>query len=135
MGFTVVMIFFFQNHREKKKWTTPPLKNAPVRSCPNSNLINKYLLEQTGFEGNLTNNSKVCFSCYKCQLEILKETSLSSTDTDLSQLITSLNSQQTAVKCAKDVIDTAMHHTSIFVAEFLLQGESLLLSTAHAFFL
>ena len=97
-------------------------------SCPNSNLINKYLLEQTGFEGNLTNNSKVCFSCYKCQLEILKETSLSSTDTDLSQLITSLN------KCAKDVNDTAMHHTSIFVAEFLLQGESLLLPTAHAFF-
>ena len=76
-----------------------------------------------GFEGNLTINSKVCFSCYKSQLEIL-----------MSQLITSLNSQQTTVKCAKDVIDTAMHHTCIFVAEFLLQGESLLLPTAHAFF-
>ena len=109
-------------------------RNAPVRSCPDSNLINKYLLEQTGFEGNLSKFSKVCFSCYKCQLQILKETSLSSTDPDLSQLITSLKGKQSAVKSVQDATDTAMLHTSIFVAELLLQGESLLLPTAHAFF-
>ena len=96
-------------------------------SCPDSNLINKYLLEQTEFEGNLSKFSEVCF----CQLQILKETSLSSKDPDLSQLITSLKGKQSAVKNATDA---AMLHTSVFVAELLLQGESLLLPTAHAFF-
>ena len=33
------------------------LRNALVSSCLNSNLINKYLLEQTGFEGNLLHYS------------------------------------------------------------------------------
>ena len=90
--------YFLVKNKQAKPQTHCPMcnisiKNVPVRSCPNSNLINKYLLEQMGYEGNLTNNSKVCFSCYKSQLEIIKGTSLSSTDTDLSQLITSLNSQ------------------------------------------
>ncbi len=62
------------------------VRNIHVRSCPNSDLINKILLPQTGFEGNLSNSSKVCFSCYKCQLELHKETQLSSTDSDLSHL-------------------------------------------------
>ena len=101
---------------------------------PRQHLINKYLLEQTGFEGNLSKFSKVCFSCYKCQLQILKETSLSSTDPDLTQLITSLKGKHSVIKSVQDVTDTAMPHTSIFVAELLLQGESLLLPTAHAFF-
>ena len=61
------------------------------------------------------------------------ETSLSSTDPDLSQLITSLKGKQSTVKSVQDATDTAMLHTSIFVAELLLQGESLLLPTAHAF--
>ncbi len=111
------------------------VRNIHVRSCPNSDLINKILLQQTGFEGNLSNSSKVCFSCYKCQLELLKETQLSSTDSDLSHLIATLNSKQVPLKCAStDVIDTAMHYTSIFVAEILLQGESLLLPMVHTFF-
>ncbi len=61
---------------------------------------------------------------------------LSSTDSDLSHLIATLNSKQVPLKCAStDVIDTAMHYTSIFVAEILLQGESsLLLPMVHTFF-
>ncbi len=85
------------------------VRNIHVRSCPNSDLINKILLQQTGFEGNLSNSSKVCFSCYNCQLELLKETQLSSTDSDLSHLIATLNSKQVPLKCAStDVIDTAI---------------------------
>ena len=95
------------NHRPIAQCATL-IRNAPVRSCPDSNLINKYLLEQTGFEGNFSKISKVCFSCYKCQPQILKETSLSSTDPDLTQLITSLKGKQSVVKSVQGVTDTVI---------------------------
>ncbi len=79
------------------------IRNLPVRACPNSEVINKYLLEHTGFEGTISSNNKVCFSCYKCQLEILKDNDLFSSDTHLSQLITSMNNQPKSVKCINDV--------------------------------
>lgn len=68
------------------------IRNSLVRSCPDSDLINRYLLEQTSFEGNLSKDTKVCYSCYKCQLQIKENstTGSTSTDTDLSELISSL---------------------------------------------
>ena len=76
----------------------------------------------------------MCFSCYKCQLQILKETSLSSTDPDLTQLITSLKGKQSVVKSVQDVTDTAIIPHINICGRIIITGESLLLPTAHAFF-
>ena len=58
-----------------------------ARPCPDVASIATYLAEKTGYEGTLRQNDKVCFSCYKFHLHILKCNVNESTDTDLQVLI------------------------------------------------
>ena len=72
----------------------------------------------------------MCTACYKSHLQILKEVP-SSTDRDL---IDGCTLGQHNIGSTEDVINTAMHHTTIYVGELLLQQESLLLPSVYGKF-
>ena len=64
------------------------LRSTTGRPCPDQLVIQQYLLDKTGFEGDINNGAKVCFACYKCHLHILKEVKIVSKGIELLTLIT-----------------------------------------------
>ena len=56
-------------------------------------LIEKHLIDNTGFEGHIGAQDKVCFTGYKAHLAILHENNSVSTDTDLRQLVSTFSQQ------------------------------------------
>ncbi len=64
--------YFLAKNKQINVQTHCPMCNMSIRlrSCPESDSINRYLLEQTGFEGHVSKDTKVCFSCYKYQLPL-----------------------------------------------------------------
>ncbi len=49
------------------------LRKSMVRLCPDPQRIREYLADKTGFEGELPEGAKVCFTCYRSQSHMLKE--------------------------------------------------------------
>ena len=49
------------------------LKLTNHRPCPKPDIIQLHLQERTGFEGEIHSQDRVCFTCYKSHLVILKE--------------------------------------------------------------
>jgi len=88
---------------QSAKLTTPrtcgsSLKGTSLRTCPEPGKIQEYLLKNTGFEGVIGNECKVCFACYKSHLQILKCVKTISTDSDLLALISALKLTLTPTK-------------------------------------
>ena len=50
------------------------LRNVQKRVCPNPEVIQKYLTQNTGFEGSIPQDGRVCPACYKAHLIIMKKT-------------------------------------------------------------
>ena len=112
------------------------LRNIRKRTCPDPKIIQQYLEQNTGFEGTIPDDGRVCASCYKAQLVILKERVIS-TDSDLLSLISDLKTRVVPIetfKSADDVINRAMLNTAIHVGEKLLQQECLLLPSVNQIF-
>ena len=80
----------------------------------------------------------MCFSCYKSQLHILKQTKNVSTDSDLKALITEARHTMLKledIKNDEDAIDRAMSMTTVRVGEAILVQQGLLLPDVHNYFL
>ena len=60
-----------------------------ICTCPDAKPIQQYIADKTGFDGTIPDDARVCTSCYKAQLLILKEAP-KSTDIDLQSLICEL---------------------------------------------
>ena len=108
------------------------------RPCPNPVMIEKYLQDNTGFEGNVRAQDKVCFPCYKSFLVILLEHKPTSTDDDLQMLISTYSQQIPTtddITTVNDVLDVAMIKTTVFIGEQLLSNHAILLPTVHDFFM
>ena len=106
------------------------LKITTARFCPDPHCIQKYLHENTGFEGRIQDGAKVCLECYKSHLQILREQIVISTDKDLSEVLESLKMKIAPIheiKCTNDVIQRAMTLTAVHAGECLLSREALLL--------
>ncbi len=43
------------------------LKHSNPKSCPQPAVIEKYLQENTGYDGHITDHDKVCYACYRAQ--------------------------------------------------------------------
>ena len=56
-----------------------------IRTCPDAKLIQQYLADKIGFDGTIPDDARVCTSCYKTQLLILKEAP-KSTDTTVTNM-------------------------------------------------
>ena len=110
------------------------LRTTAARLCPDPKRITHYLAEKTGFEGEIPEGGKVCFTCYRSQLQMLKEERVVSTDTDLIQLISTLKLSVPPVESlgsVNDAINRAMAQTSLHVAVTILHQEALLLPAVH----
>ena len=113
------------------------LKGSSTRTCPNPEKIQEYLSKNTGFEGVISNECKVCFACYKSHLQILKCVNTISTDSGLSALINALKLTLTPTNDSSS-IDSAVDHsltlTAIYVGETILKHEAILLPQVHEVF-
>ena len=69
------------------------LRNKVSRTCPRPDVIESHLRDNTGFEGQIKEHNKVCYSCYKFHTSILREANTVSTDSDLRQIIDKLKNQ------------------------------------------
>lgn len=110
------------------------LRRTKARLCPNPEVIEKMLNENTEFEHKINPDDKICPTCYKSHLAMLKDDKADDTEGDLISSIEMLTQQVTPIddiKTESDVVEYAMSKTTIDVGNLLLQGEVLLLSTAH----
>ena len=69
------------------------LRQGNDRPCPQPLIIQAYLSEHTDFTGDIVSSDRVCFSCYKSHLVLLKENKPISTDDDLQSLVHSISQQ------------------------------------------
>ena len=112
------------------------LKNSTPRHCPDPLVIQSHLIETTGFEGTINSNDKVCNSCYKSHLVILNANKLVSRDSDLLLVISTLKQNAKAINELSNlqhVLDAAVNHTTIMVAEEMLHRRVLHLPAVHEF--
>ena len=113
------------------------LKGSSPRTCPNPGIIQEYLSKNTGFEGVISSECKVCFACYKSHLQILKCVKTISTANGLLALI---NALKLILKPTKDIcsIDCAVDHsltlTALYVGETIMKHEAILLPQVHEVF-
>ena len=113
------------------------LKGTSVRTCPDPGRVQEYLSKNTGYEGVIGKECKVCFACYRSHLQILKDVKAISTDSDLSALINALKLTLTPAKGINS-IDNAVEHsltlTAIYVGDIILRNEAILLPQVHETF-
>ena len=99
------------------------------RACPQPDVIQKYLRENTEFSGEICNDDRVCYACYKSHLITIKHlnSTVNSTDADLCLLIARIQQVHT--------FDQAIQYTSntlaVEVGEALLTQRALLLPTIY----
>ena len=113
------------------------LRKSSVRTCPDPERIQEYLAEKTGFDGEISSGTKVCFPCYKFHLCILKEDAAESKDVDLIAIIDSLKGETLPLKAINNMptaINQAMTESCIHVANTLLQQKALILPAVHQYF-
>ena len=105
-----------------------------MRSCPDSLRIRKHLADRTGFQGEIIEGAKVCYSCYKSHIRILRDDDTDSTDDDLLGIIVSLKMSLGSVSDIQSAMSRAMTDTCIYVANTIVKHEALLLPTVHEHF-
>jgi len=114
------------------------LRGNNHRPCPKPDAIQQHLKETTGFEGEICCQDRVCMSCYKSHLVVLKGSKPISRDNDLQQLIDTYTQQIPSIDqvvTAHDVIMTAMAKTLVRVGHILLEKRAILLPSIHSIFM
>ena len=111
------------------------LKGCITRSCPDPLLIQRHLQEKTGFEETLCTGSKVCYACYKSQLQVINQNEVRN-DSSLSDVIMKLKESLSSpdLSCIESIKKYAMGCTAVHVGEVLLKEEAMLLPAAHDVF-
>ena len=107
------------------------------RPCPQPQTIQLHLQEQTGFEGEILGSDRVCMTCYRSHLVILKGSHHISNDEELKALVKTFTQQPPSIECIvsnEDIIAAAMNKTLITVGKMLLENQALLLPTIHSTF-
>ena len=86
--------------------------------------MKEYLLQKTGFEQDLKENDRVCYTCYKAHLLELKQCRSASLDEDLLKQIEHLHDGivNEPVK-VEELLNNAILRTSIDVGHLLLNRE------------
>ena len=103
------------------------------RACPQPDIIQKYLRENTDFSGEITNNNRVCYACYKSHLVTIKllNSTVHSTDVDLHILIANIQLDIPVVSDAHTLDDYTSNTLAIEVGEALLKQTALLLPSIY----
>ena len=94
------------------------------RPCPQPNVVEAYLREHTDFAMDISPTDRVCLTCYKSHLEILKQNYPTSTDEDLKSLVEGIR-QNKGKDC--DAISNAVNKILYDVGTMLLENQATLL--------
>jgi hypothetical protein len=93
-------------YKAKKEFSTLPWSNKH-KIIPDR--------KKAGYEGTLGENDRVCFSCYKSHLHILKHTQNVSTDSDLKEFIMETKCNLIKIQNAEDAMSTDVSMTTVHV--------------------
>ena len=104
------------------------LRQGNDRPCPQPHAIQAYLSEHTDFAGDTVRSDRVCLTCYKSHLVLLKENKPISRDDDLKSLVDS-RQQNTGTGMAHDIICTATNRMLNAVGTMLMEYRATLLPT------
>ena len=111
-------------------------KSRPV---PEANTLEAFLLENTEFSGSFSATDRVCLTCYKSHLCVIKHLkgSIRSIDEELTLLLNELKMESHALTSNK-TLDNAIAYTStvaaLRVGETLLKQSATLLPVVYAQF-
>ena len=106
------------------------------RPCPQPEIIQIHLSQNTDFEGDITEHDRVCQTCYKSHLLVVKESQPISSDRDLGKTLTALKKQEIVVGIsnAQDILNAAVNKTLLTVGNMLLENRAMLLPSIHTHF-
>ena len=110
------------------------LRHCKHKVCPNPKIVERFLTENTEYDGQINDHDKVCYTCYRAHLEIIKLDSEISRDEDLQDLITELEDMSKAtgiVNSVEEAIDISTTRIIVYVAYKLLDRKGLLLTHVH----
>ena len=109
------------------------LKHSSPKVCPQPEVIEKHLRDNTDYDGHINNHDKVCYACYRAHLVILKRgDDIASSDSHLQQLIMTLSQQISSnVSSVKEAIDASMKRVVVDVGRELMDKNALLLPTVR----
>ena len=99
------------------------------------NHIFKYIYPNTQTLGDILKDDRVCLTCYKSHLVILKENQPISKDEDLKVLIDTLGRQTTTMGNAQNIICAATIRMLVTVGKMLMGNRAMLLPTIHSDFI
>ena len=110
------------------------------RKCPEPELIQLFLQQNTEFSGVINADSRVCYACYKAHLIIIKhkQNTITSTDADLSSSINKIKSEMcniSDIHTPDEALSNAAHFSGIHVGEALLKHNALLHPDVYDIFL
>ena len=111
-----------------------------IRHYPNPDRIQMHLQQHVGFEGTITSKDRVCETCYRSHLTLLKamEDSSVSDGEDLGALVSKLQgtipSLPVTITTEDELISLAAKITIIKVAQELLTNHALTLNSAYKIF-
>ena len=94
------------------------------RPCPQPEAVQAHLSEHTDFTGEISENDRVCFTCYKSHLALVRQNNPISRDDDLRPLVESVNK---CVGMDSDIMSTAKNKMLLDVGNMLLDNQATLL--------
>ena len=111
-----------------------------IRHCPNPDLVQKHLQVHTGFEGTISVTDKICETCYRSQLTLLKTEETSGSDNEefeslVSSLQNSLPILPVTISSEENLISLATKITTVKVAQELFANHALTLRSAYSIFM
>ena len=100
------------------------LQAGSDRPCPQPNVVQEYLKEHADFTGDISKSDRVCFTCYKSHLALLKQNIPTSDDEDLKAQVQSVRA---SVDKGSDIVHDATNRMLLDVWTMLLDNRASLL--------
>ena len=131
-------IYRLLNPTNRKCITCSKTLTDPTRSrkCPEPELIQKFLVQNTEFSGEIGTEDRVCYVCYRAHLITIKhlQNTTTSTDADLSTTIERIKrdtSTVTDIHTLEQALTYAVHFSALSVGEALMRQNALLLPDVY----
>ena len=94
------------------------------RPCPQPNVVQTYLQENADFTGDISNSDRVCFTCYKSHLALLKQNIPTRNNEDLKAQVQSVRA---SVDKGSDIVHGTTNRMLLYIGTMLLDNRPSLL--------
>lgn len=114
--------------------------HTKFRHCPNPDLIQEHLQTHTGFEGTISATDKICETCYRSHLTLVKiqEENSQSNEEEFDVLVSTLQNSipllPVTISSEDQLISMATNITVVKVAQELRANHALTLHSAYGIF-